>query len=81
MKRCVQHGPVTPMAEGWWHDILRMIPPSLVSSQHLQPHITELYEEVQKDYEASMKKAMGTVNEFYSSNAKSIIHIYIYYIL
>ena len=61
MKRCVQNGPVTPMAEEWWYDILRMIPDRLVSSMHLQPHITELYEEVQKEYNASMKKAMGTV--------------------
>ena len=47
------------MAEEWWHDILKMIPPHLVSSQHLQPYIAEVYEEVRKEYEASMKKAMG----------------------
>ena len=61
MKRCVQNGPVTPMAEQWWLDILRMIPPHLVTAQHLQGHITQLQEEVHGEYEASMKKAMGNV--------------------
>ena len=61
MKRCVQNGPVTPMAEQWWLDILRMIPPRLVSAQHLQSHIIQLQEEVHEEYEASMKKAMGNI--------------------
>ncbi len=64
MKRCVQNGPVTPMAEQWWLDILRMIPPHLVSAQHLQAHITQLQEEVHEEYEASMKKAMGKYKQY-----------------
>jgi hypothetical protein len=52
------------MAEQWWLDILRMIPPRLVSAQHLQAHITQLKEEVHEEYEASMKKAMGIIYNF-----------------
>lgn len=59
MKKCVQDGPVTPMADDWWDTILTMIPAKLVSSAALQPHIKELYNEVKGEYEASIRKAMG----------------------
>lgn len=59
MKKCVQEGPVTPMAADWWEAILSMIPARLVSSPQLQPHIKELYDEVKVQYEASIRKAMG----------------------
>lgn len=59
MKKCVQEGPVTPMAADWWEAILSMIPARLVSSTQLQPHIKELYDEVKVQYEASIRKAMG----------------------
>ncbi|XP_046853910.1 dynein axonemal heavy chain 12-like isoform X2 [Xenia sp. Carnegie-2017] len=58
MKRCVQNGPVTTMADEWWLDILRMIPTRLVAAKHLQSHITMLQEEIRQEYEDSMKKAM-----------------------
>ncbi|XP_015752501.1 PREDICTED: dynein heavy chain 12, axonemal-like [Acropora digitifera] len=58
MKKCVQKGPVTPMADDWWEAILSMIPSRLVSSPQLQPHIMELYDEVKVQYEASIRKAM-----------------------
>ena len=66
MKKCVQEGPVTPMAQEWWDTILTMIPERLVQSPWLQSHISELHAEVHKEYEASMKKSMG-------------INIYIHY--
>ena len=59
MKKCVQKGPVTPMADDWWDAILTMIPARLVSSLELQPHIKELFDEVKAEYEASIRKAMG----------------------
>ena len=59
MKKCVQEGPVTPMADDWWDTILTMIPAKLVLSPQLQPHIKELYDEVKVEYEASIRKAMG----------------------
>jgi len=59
MKKCVQEGPVTPMAADWWDTILTMIPSRLVSSPQLQSHIRELYDEVKVQYEASIRKAMG----------------------
>lgn len=59
MKKCVQKGPVTPMADDWWEAILTMIPSRLVSSPQLQPYIRELYDEVKAQYEASIRKAMG----------------------
>lgn len=59
MKKCVQDGPVTPMADDWWDSILTMIPPKLVLSPALQPHIRELYDEVKGEYEVSIRKAMG----------------------
>lgn len=59
MKRCVQNGPVTTMADEWWLDILRMIPTRLVAAKHLQSHITMLQGEIRQEYEDSMKKAMG----------------------
>ncbi|XP_020624937.1 dynein heavy chain 12, axonemal-like [Orbicella faveolata] len=58
MKKCVQDGPVTPMADDWWDTILTMIPAKLVLSAALQPHIKELYDEVKGEYEASIRKAM-----------------------
>lgn len=69
MKKCVQKGPVTPMADDWWEAILSMIPSRLVSSPQLQPHIMELYDEVKVQYEASIRKAMGQfICIFYSFN-------------
>ena len=59
MKKCVQDGPVTPMADDWWDSILTMIPPKLVLSPALQPYIRELYGEVKGEYEISIRKAMG----------------------
>lgn len=59
MKKCVQEGPVTPMADDWWDTILTMIPSRLVSSPQLQPYIKELHDEVKVQYEASIRKAMG----------------------
>lgn len=59
MKKCVQEGPVTPMADDWWDTILTMIPSRLVSSSQLQPYVKELHDEVKVQYEASIRKAMG----------------------
>ena len=60
MKKCVQEGPVTPMANEWWDTILTMIPAKLVLSPQLQPHIKELYDEIIAEYDTSIRKAMGT---------------------
>ena len=61
MKKCVQDGPVTPMAQEWWDAILAMIPERLVQAAWLQPQIVELHNEVRKEYEASIKKSMGNI--------------------
>ncbi|RMX38335.1 hypothetical protein pdam_00005508 [Pocillopora damicornis] len=58
MKKCVQEGPVTPMANEWWDTILTMIPAKLVLSPQLQPHIKELYDEIIAEYDTSIRKAM-----------------------
>lgn len=59
MKKCVQEGPVTSMANEWWDTILTMIPAKLVLSPQLQPNIKELYDEIIAEYDASIRKAMG----------------------
>lgn len=60
----MQEGPVTPMAQEWWDTILTMIPSRLVQSPGLQSYIAELHEEIEKEYEASIKKSMGVYHSF-----------------
>ena len=76
MKKCVQDGPVTPMADDWWDTILTMIPAKLVLSAALQPHIKELYDEVKGEYEASIRKAMGeSKNENKNKNKNKYLNV------
>ena len=59
MKKCVSEGPVSPMPHEWWNEILSMIPQDLIKSPVMQPNIKELYAELMKEYDKSMRKAMG----------------------
>ena len=59
MKKCVSEGPVSPMPEEWWHEILSMVPQDLIRSPEMQPYIRELNDELMKEYDKSMRKAMG----------------------
>lgn len=59
MKKCVSDGPVSPMPQEWWNEILAMIPQDLIKSPAMQPYIQELYDELMKEYDKSMRKAMG----------------------
>ena len=72
MKKCVQDGPVTPMADDMWDTILTMIPAKLVLSAALQPYIKELYDEVKGEYEASIRKAMGEIENKNKNKNKSL---------
>eukprot|EP00794_Sanderia_malayensis_P007414 gene7414-8234_t len=58
LKKCVSNGPVSPMPDEWWHAILSMIPEELIKAPEMQPYIRELNEELMKQYEQSMRKAM-----------------------
>ena len=59
MKKCVSEGPVSPMPYEWWNEILSMIPQDLINSPDMQPYIKDLYDELMKEYDKSMRKAMG----------------------
>ena len=59
MKKCVSEGPVSPMPLEWWDEILSMIPQDLIKSPVMQPYIKDLYDELMKEYDKSMRKAMG----------------------
>ena len=59
MKKCVSDGPVSPMPQEWWSEILSMIPQELIKSPLMQPYIQDLYDELMKEYDKSMRKAMG----------------------
>jgi len=58
MKKCVSEGPVSPMPLEWWDEILSMIPQDLIKSPVMQPYIKDLYDELMKEYDKSMRKAM-----------------------
>ena len=77
MKKCVQEGPVTPMADDWWDTILTMIPAKLVLSPQLQSHIKQLYNEVKVEYEASIRKAMGECTSMHCYNSTCSLLVFI----
>ena len=59
MKQCVESGPVVPMNQEWFESILAMIPVHLRQGPTVKDVIGDIYEEINKDYTASMTKSMG----------------------
>ena len=59
LKKCVSNGPVSPMPDEWWNEILSMVPQHLIKSPKLQPYIKQLYAELMQEYDKSMRKAMS----------------------
>ena len=64
MKKCVEGAPITPMQKEWAQKIVLMIPERLRATPVLKDCIRELFDEVKKDYTASMKKSMGRLNNW-----------------
>lgn len=59
MKKCAEGGPVVPVQQIWLDSMLEKVPPHLQKSVQQQKDISELFDEVKKDFKSSMKKSMG----------------------
>ncbi|XP_019624138.1 PREDICTED: dynein heavy chain 12, axonemal-like isoform X1 [Branchiostoma belcheri] len=58
LRKCVENGPVVPLQQEWLDSILSMVPQRLQSTPFSREKIQTLFSEVDKDYQASMKKSM-----------------------
>ncbi|XP_072136530.1 dynein axonemal heavy chain 12 isoform X2 [Mobula birostris] len=56
MKQCVESSPVVPIQQQWLDSILTLVPLSLREGKMREVIIRELFEEVTKDFENSMKR-------------------------
>ncbi|XP_055503511.1 dynein axonemal heavy chain 12 [Leucoraja erinacea] len=56
MKRCVESSPVVPIQQQWLDSILTRVPPSLREGKVRELIVRDLFEEVTKDFEKSMKR-------------------------
>ena len=59
LKKCVEIGPVTPMHQKWFNNILLLIPESLRAKKIFEEPINDLFNEIREDFNQSMKKSMG----------------------
>lgn len=59
MRKCVEQGPVTPIQKEWNENILKLVPERLHKAPSLKPVLDELFDEIKKDFNGSMKKSMG----------------------
>ena len=59
LKKCVESAPITPMQDEYFENILKLIPEHLQVGREYKAYIKELFEEVNKDFDKSMKKSQG----------------------
>ena len=59
LKKCVESAPITPMQDEYFENILKLIPDHLQVGRDYRAYIKELFEEVNKDFDKSMKKSQG----------------------
>lgn len=68
MKECVASNPVVPIQQQWLMSMLKCVPESLREGKDRKLLVEELFGEVTRDFEMSMKRCVGKCYKLHNLN-------------